>query len=198
MPDSGFPGCRGGDIVVNGQDVTELKRAEQRIQHMALHDYLTGLPQQAALPGPAGPGHFPGPPPQVQGGAALRGPGPASRTSTTPHGHQVGDTVLKEVGQAVAGVRARVRYRGPDRGGTSSWWSCRTSPGGDEADMVAGRISETLFQAHGPRAKPICSARAWASACFREDARDAPGTGAVRRPRHVRVQWPGCGKCARP
>ncbi len=38
-----------GNLVINGQDITRLKEAEERVKHLAMHDSLTDLPNRQLL-----------------------------------------------------------------------------------------------------------------------------------------------------
>lgn len=98
----------GGGWVATHNDVTEQRRSEARIAHMALHDALTGLANRALL--------------NERLEHALtrtkRGEIVAAHILDLDHfkyvndtlGHGVGDKLLQEVSQRLRGARARYRH----------------------------------------------------------------------------------------
>ena len=115
-------GTRSPGLVLSMRDVTERLRLQEELQHQALHDELTGLPNRALL--------------RVQlkqllalhrreGGelALLMLDLDRFKEINDTFGHGTGDLVLKAVAR-----RLRRALRGSDLvarlGGTSSRWSC--------------------------------------------------------------------------
>jgi diguanylate cyclase (GGDEF)-like protein/PAS domain S-box-containing protein len=126
----GRPGAQ-----VIGRDVTERRRAEDRLRHAALHDPLTGLPNRAAL--------------QEHLDSALAEPGARIALSfldldgfkvvNDSLGHAAGDEVLREVGTRLrkcAGPEAFVARFGGDE-------FVFSVPAHDE-ESLADRVSEVV------------------------------------------------------
>ena len=70
------PTGNGVGILVAGEDVTEQRIAQERVQHMAYHDALTGLANRAKLEEHLTLALRPRAPQRVRGGRALHRPGP--------------------------------------------------------------------------------------------------------------------------
>ena len=101
-------------------DITQRKAAEDRLQHDAFHDSLTGLPNRALAPGPAGPGRRAD---EAAGGFSVRGPlsrhrrlQVRQRQPGSPDGRSTADRDQPEAG----GLSSARETRWPDSGETSS------------------------------------------------------------------------------
>jgi diguanylate cyclase (GGDEF)-like protein/PAS domain S-box-containing protein len=89
-------------IVVVARDVTERKRAERALEHQALHDLLTGLPNRTLLQDRA----------EYAIATARRAGSPVSlllmdldhfKEVNDTFGHAAGDTLLRQVGERIVG-----------------------------------------------------------------------------------------------
>ncbi|WP_051013719.1 diguanylate cyclase domain-containing protein [Pararhodospirillum photometricum] len=134
----------GGSMATIGSltDLTERRRTEERIRHMAQHDPLTGLPNRAqvsdrlhqALPRPGGEG-----PPLALLYIDLDRFKPINGT----HGHAVGDRVLQEVGRRLRAVLRRSDLAGRIGGDE---FVVLVLPGGDRAELreLCQRLRATI------------------------------------------------------
>ena len=102
-----------GGWVATIEDITERKRADERIAHMAHYDALTDLPNRVLF--------------REQLDAALKTISPGEQLAVLyididefksvndSLGHQVGDELLKALANRLRGCLANDRFRGPAR-----------------------------------------------------------------------------------
>jgi diguanylate cyclase (GGDEF)-like protein/PAS domain S-box-containing protein len=137
----------GGGVVVNGQDVTEVRLAQERVLHMALHDPLTGLAnrqlfvdrlQQALRRA------------RRRGGlvALLYVDLDRFKAMNDTHGHAFGDEVLREAGRRLAAV-VRESDTVARIGGDELALVLPEMESAEQAAVAAERVVEALHQPHG-------------------------------------------------
>ncbi len=129
--------------IVQTADVTERKKLEERLEHQAFHDPLTGIGNRAQLAQAArhrlvrardDPGRLALP---------VRRPRPVQddQRHLRPRGRRRDPPARRAPARA---QRPRRRLTSPASAVTSSWSSARRSPGREEALQIAGRIRESL------------------------------------------------------
>ncbi|MEZ5116552.1 MAG: EAL domain-containing protein [Candidatus Nanopelagicales bacterium] len=131
-----------GGVVVSGHDITRLRAAQDALQHLALHDQLTGLPNRWAL--------------TRRLADALRQPRPPGRELAVVFvdlerfkpvndlfGHDAGDQVLVEVARRLAllaHANAFVARHGGDE------FVLVTEVEADEVALLRGRVEDAVDQ----------------------------------------------------
>ncbi len=188
-------GTDGKPAMIEGTviDITERKRAEEQVKHLAFHDSLTGLPNRLLFADRLRRGHGPREPLPGEAGRALPGHRPLQ-------GHQRLARTLDRGRAPPARLRARGRVRpaGGTRSrasaGTSSRCCCRASSGEerrrhDRQQDPGGRPSPVLHRAAAssssppPSASPLYPDRRRRTRDPRPQRghRDVPGEGAGAR-----------------
>ena len=99
-----FRPMQGGGFVTTVEDITERKRAEKRIAHIANHDALTGPAQSRGLLRIPGDHHRRDHHAQAARSRSCASTSTASRRSMTCYGHLVGDALLREVARRLKAV----------------------------------------------------------------------------------------------
>ena len=127
------------------QDITERKRLEEKVTHQAFHDSLTGLPNRALFID------------RVEHARARQARDASAlgvlfvdlddfKTVNDTRGHPIGDALLQEIGQKIAGI-----LRSADTiarlGGDEFAGLLEDLEGTQEATRVATRILETVASA---------------------------------------------------
>ena len=107
-------------LVLSIRDITARKKAEAALEHQALHDTLTDLPNRVLLRERLETSRRRAATPL----ALLLSTWTASKRSTTPSA-TIGDLLLQQIGQRLRRRAARRRTRSPDSAATSSPSCCR-------------------------------------------------------------------------
>ena len=117
---------RNGDgLLIAGEDVTEQRAAQERVQHMAYHDALTGLGQPRQARGARHAGARPRAPPRHRRRPSSTSTSTTSSSSTTRSATPPGDELLRQVADAARGPHAARATCSPATAATSS---CCCSP----------------------------------------------------------------------
>ena len=163
----------GGAVValaVFSRDISELKRAQEKFRHLALHDSLTGLPNRAAL--------------LARMDLALAEAGRTGGTVTVmcldldgfkalndTLGHQAGDLLLAQVGERLAGV-----VRGHDtaaRIGGDEFVLVLPGAGASTAVIVADRVVHSISAPYELSGEPARVSTSIGIAVYPEDGLDS-------------------------
>ena len=183
---------QGGDrlLVLQVLDITERKRFEGQLQHLADHDPLTGLLQPPPLRARSSSATSPTPQRYGQPGALLVLDLDNFKYVNDTLGHAVGDELIGRVARAAARAPARHRHRRPPRRRRVRRAAAADDALEDAEAIAPGAASTTSRERTSTRARgrqrprhALDRHRARSSPAARADARRAARRG---RHRHVR------------